>query len=122
MSARWCCVFVLKQKTAYEMRISDWSSDVCSSDLLHLVRPHSKKLPLMPQAYPPIEPYKTHRLRVSELHEIHVEESGNPQGIPAVFVHGGPGGGTEAWYRQFFNPQKYRIVLFDQREIGRAHV
>src|SRR3546814_16353887 len=74
----------------------------------------------MPQAYPPIEPYKTHRLRVSELHEIHVEESGNPQGIPAVFVHGGPGGGTEAWYRQFFNPQKYRIVLFDQRGCGKS--
>src|SRR3546814_16106748 len=74
----------------------------------------------MPQAYPPIEPYKTHRLRVSELHEIHVEESGNPQGIPAVFVHGGPGGGTEAWYRQFCNPQKYRIVLFDQRGCGKS--
>lgn len=74
----------------------------------------------MSQPYPPIEPYKTHRLRVSELHEIYVEESGNPQGIPAVFVHGGPGGGTEPWYRQFFNPQKYRIVLFDQRGCGKS--
>ncbi|NKF22054.1 prolyl aminopeptidase [Solimonas marina] len=74
----------------------------------------------MPQPYPPIEPYKTHRLKVSALHEIYVEESGNPDGVPAVFVHGGPGGGTEPWHRQFFNPQKYRIVLFDQRGCGRS--
>ncbi|HET8883649.1 MAG TPA: prolyl aminopeptidase [Solimonas sp.] len=74
----------------------------------------------MPQPYPPIEPYQTHRLRVSELHELYVEESGNPDGIPAVFVHGGPGGGTEPWHRQFFDPQKYRIVLFDQRGCGKS--
>lgn len=74
----------------------------------------------MPQPYPPIEPYQTHRLRVSDLHELYVEESGNPDGIPAVFVHGGPGGGTEPWHRQFFDPQKYRIVLFDQRGCGKS--
>ncbi|NGY04940.1 prolyl aminopeptidase [Solimonas terrae] len=74
----------------------------------------------MPQPYPPIEPYQTHRLRVSELHELYVEESGNPEGVPVVFVHGGPGGGTEPWHRQFFNPQKYRIVLFDQRGCGKS--
>ncbi|WP_028081607.1 prolyl aminopeptidase [Solimonas soli] len=74
----------------------------------------------MPQPYPPIEPYRTHRLRVSDLHELYVEECGNPQGAPAVFVHGGPGGGIEPWHRQFFNPQKYRIVLFDQRGCGRS--
>jgi proline iminopeptidase len=74
----------------------------------------------MPQPYPPIEPYQTHRLRVSELHELYIEECGNPQGTPAVFVHGGPGGGVEAWHRQFFNPQKYRVVLFDQRGCGRS--
>jgi proline iminopeptidase len=74
----------------------------------------------MPQPYPPIEPYKTHRLPVSGLHELYVEESGNPAGIPAIFVHGGPGGGTEPWHRQFFNPQKYRIVLFDQRGCGKS--
>ncbi len=71
-------------------------------------------------AYPAIAPYATHRLRVSPLHELYVEESGNPQGKPVVFVHGGPGGGTEPWQRQFFDPTKYRIVLFDQRGCGKS--
>ena len=71
-------------------------------------------------AYPPIEPHATHRLRVSALHDIYVEESGNPHGTPVVFVHGGPGGGTEGWQRQFFDPAKYRIVLFDQRGCGKS--
>ncbi|MFT4046377.1 MAG: prolyl aminopeptidase [Solimonas sp.] len=74
----------------------------------------------MPQPYPPVEPYRTHRLRVSEIHELYVEECGNPQGTPVVFVHGGPGGGVEPWHRQFFNPQQYRIVLFDQRGCGKS--
>lgn len=74
----------------------------------------------MAQPYPAIEPYNTFRLRVSPLHEIYVEESGNPNGSPVVFVHGGPGGGTEAWHRQFFDPKRYRIVLFDQRGCGRS--
>jgi len=74
----------------------------------------------MSQPYPHIEPYRTQRLRVSALHEIHVEECGNPQGKPAIFVHGGPGGGAEPWHRQFFDPRKYRIVLFDQRGCGRS--
>ena len=71
-------------------------------------------------AYPAIEPYATHRLKVSALHEIYIEESGNPNGKPIVFVHGGPGGGTEPWQRQFYNPAKYRIVLFDQRGCGKS--
>ncbi len=70
--------------------------------------------------YPAITPYATHRLKVSALHEIYFEESGNPKGKPVVFVHGGPGGGTEPWQRQFFNPAKYRIVLFDQRGCGKS--
>ena len=74
----------------------------------------------MAQPYPPIEPYCTHRLKVSALHEIYVEESGNPSGWPVVFVHGGPGGGCEPWHRQFFDPRRYRIVLFDQRGCGRS--
>lgn len=74
----------------------------------------------MPRPYPAIDPYQTHRLRVSDLHELYVEESGNPAGKPVVFVHGGPGGGVEPWHRQFFNPQKYRIVMFDQRGCGRS--
>ena len=70
--------------------------------------------------YPPIEPFRTHRLKVSALHEIHVEESGNPAGRPIVFVHGGPGGGVEPWHRQFFDPVRYRAVLIDQRGCGKS--
>jgi proline iminopeptidase len=70
--------------------------------------------------YPPIEPFRTGFLRVSDVHEIYFEESGNPNGKPAVFVHGGPGGGTDEKMRTFFNPQRYRIVLFDQRGCGKS--
>ncbi|MBI3171238.1 MAG: alpha/beta fold hydrolase, partial [Hydrocarboniphaga effusa] len=74
----------------------------------------------MADAYPATEPFATHRLKVSALHELYFEECGNPSGVPAVFVHGGPGGGVEPWHRQFFNPQKYRAVLFDQRGCGKS--
>lgn len=70
--------------------------------------------------YPPIEPYRTGRLKVSSVHELYFEESGNPQGKPVVFVHGGPGGGTEPLHRRFFNPERYRIILFDQRGCGQS--
>jgi proline iminopeptidase len=70
--------------------------------------------------YPEIEPYQTGRLRVSDLHELYFEESGNPAGKPVVFLHGGPGGGTDGKMRRFFNPEKYRIVLFDQRGSGKS--
>ncbi|MCP3062141.1 prolyl aminopeptidase [Myxococcus sp. K38C18041901] len=70
--------------------------------------------------YPPVEPYRMGRLRVSPLHELYFEESGNPQGKPVVFVHGGPGGGTDARQRRFFDPAAYRIILFDQRGCGRS--
>jgi proline iminopeptidase len=70
--------------------------------------------------YPPVEAYREHRIRVSDIHEIYVEESGNPNGKPVVFVHGGPGGGTEPKQRRFFDPKAYRIVLFDQRGCGKS--
>jgi len=70
--------------------------------------------------YPEIKPYAEHRLEVSSNHEIYVEECGSPDGIPVVFVHGGPGGGCENDHRRYFDPQKYRIVLFDQRGCGRS--
>jgi proline iminopeptidase len=70
--------------------------------------------------YPAIEPYRTGRLRVSDLHEIYFEECGNPQGKPAIFVHGGPGAGCDAKARRFFDPDAYRIILFDQRGCGRS--
>ena len=70
--------------------------------------------------YAPIEPYNRGMLRVSAVHEIYYEESGNPKGKPAVFLHGGPGGGTDPSMRQFFDPARYRIVLLDQRGCGRS--
>ena len=70
--------------------------------------------------YPEIQPYATGRLRVSALHELYYEESGNPAGKPVVFLHGGPGGGTEPKYRRYFDPARYRIVLFDQRGCGKS--
>lgn len=70
--------------------------------------------------YPDLEPYRTGRLRVSDVHELYWEESGNPDGKPVVFLHGGPGGGTEAKHRRYFDPSVYRIVLFDQRGCGRS--
>jgi proline iminopeptidase len=70
--------------------------------------------------YPPIQPYNMGRLRVSPIHEVYFEESGNPKGKPVVFVHGGPGGGTDPKQRRFFDPEAYRIVLFDQRGCGQS--
>ena len=70
--------------------------------------------------YPPLEPYRTGRLAVSDLHELYFEESGNPEGKPVVFLHGGPGAGSSPQQRRFFDPARYRIVLFDQRGAGRS--
>jgi proline iminopeptidase len=70
--------------------------------------------------YPAIEPYRTGMLEVSDEHTLYFEESGNPNGKPAVFLHGGPGGGTDSKQRRFFDPAKYRIVLFDQRGSGKS--
>ncbi len=70
--------------------------------------------------YPPIEPYHTARVQVSPVHEIYFEESGNRAGKPVVFLHGGPGGGSEPKQRRFFHPEKYRIVNFDQRGCGKS--
>jgi len=68
--------------------------------------------------YPAIRPFQKGYLRVSALHELYYEQSGNPAGKPAVFLHGGPGGGTDSSMRRFFDPKRYRIVLFDQRGCG----
>src|SRR5687767_8888210 len=70
--------------------------------------------------YPPIKPYDSGYLRVSPIHEIYYEQSGNPKGQPVVFLHGGPGGGTDPKMRRFFDPRRYRIVLFDQRGCGKS--
>jgi proline iminopeptidase len=74
----------------------------------------------MRELYPPIAPYRESKLQVSALHTIHFEESGNPQGKPVVLLHGGPGGGCLPVYRQYFNPQIWRLVMFDQRGCGKS--
>ena len=70
--------------------------------------------------FPPIEPFNSFKLKVSDLHTLHIEESGNKNGKPVIFLHGGPGGGTEPIYRQYFDPQKWRIIIFDQRGCGQS--
>ncbi|HVO51644.1 MAG TPA: prolyl aminopeptidase [Thermoanaerobaculia bacterium] len=70
--------------------------------------------------FPEIEPYRTFRLPVSDLHTLYVEESGNPDGAPAVFFHGGPGAGISPMHRRFFDPKFWRVILFDQRGCGQS--
>lgn len=70
--------------------------------------------------YPEIKPYAEHRLSVDDIHELYIEESGNPQGIPVLVVHGGPGAGCDENLRRFFDAELYRIILFDQRGCGRS--
>jgi proline iminopeptidase len=75
---------------------------------------------LMKTLYPEIEPFDTGRLKVSPIHELYYEQVGNPRGKPVVFLHGGPGGGLVTDYRRYFNPELYRVVLFDQRGSGKS--
>ncbi|MHB8680068.1 MAG: prolyl aminopeptidase [Rudaea sp.] len=70
--------------------------------------------------YPEIEPFDSGMLRVSDIHTLYYEQCGNPHGKPALFVHGGPGAGCNTNSRRFFDPARYRIVLFDQRGSGRS--
>ncbi len=70
--------------------------------------------------YPPIQPYDQGTLPVSPLHTLHYEQCGDPAGQPIVFLHGGPGGGIDPVYRQYFDPQRWRVVLFDQRGCGKS--
>ncbi len=74
----------------------------------------------MRKLYPDIQPYATQRLAVDSLHVLHVEECGNPEGVPVLLVHGGPGAGIEPYHRRFLDPNVYRMVLFDQRGAGRS--
>ena len=70
--------------------------------------------------FPAIQPAKTWRFPVSELHTLYVEECGTSDGVPIVFLHGGPGGACEPGHRRFFDPEAYRIILFDQRGCGKS--
>ena len=74
----------------------------------------------MRQLYPAIRPYASQRLEVGGGHALHVEECGTPEGVPVLFVHGGPGAGCSEQDRRFFDPERYRIILFDQRGAGRS--
>jgi proline iminopeptidase len=77
-------------------------------------------MPEISTLYPPITPYASGMLETTGIHRIYWEISGNPDGIPVLFVHGGPGSGTSPNQRRFFDPARYRIVLFDQRGSGRS--
>jgi proline iminopeptidase len=70
--------------------------------------------------YPPIKPYAQNRLAVEPPHELYIEECGNPEGLPILVVHGGPGAGLNEDYRRYFDPTIYRIILFDQRGAGQS--
>ncbi|MEX0965235.1 MAG: prolyl aminopeptidase [Pseudohongiellaceae bacterium] len=70
--------------------------------------------------FPELKPYKRHSVKVSNLHELYVDEAGNVDGIPILFVHGGPGGACDASSRRFYDPAVYRIITFDQRGCGRS--
>jgi proline iminopeptidase len=70
--------------------------------------------------YPEINPYDQNWLKTDDLHEVYYEQSGNPNGSPIVFLHGGPGSGCNPGQRRFFNPKHYRIILLDQRGCGRS--
>lgn len=74
----------------------------------------------MRELFPKIEPFKTETIKASSLHEVYFEQSGNPDGQPILFLHGGPGGGTDPKHRQFFDPAHYRIILMDQRGCGKS--
>jgi proline iminopeptidase len=74
----------------------------------------------MPTLFPNIEPFKSERIKVSSLHEIYMEQVGNPNGVPVVFLHGGPGGGLHPHYRRYFDPKHYRVILIDQRGSGQS--
>jgi proline iminopeptidase len=70
--------------------------------------------------YPEIKPFQRYQIAVEPPHELYVDESGNPEGIPVLFVHGGPGAGCGRYDRRYFDPEVYRIILFDQRGAGRS--
>jgi proline iminopeptidase len=72
------------------------------------------------ELYPEIEPFRSEILKASPLHEIYLEQCGNPSGAPILFLHGGPGGGCDPKHRRFFDPAHYRIILLDQRGCGRS--
>lgn len=83
--------------------------------------PHSAhRMPLM-DLFPPLTPYSSGFLAVDATHNLYWEQSGNPDGVPILLLHGGPGAGATPTHRRFFDPEYYRIIIFDQRGAGRSH-
>jgi len=76
--------------------------------------------PALMDLFPHIIPYSSGYLQVDHVHNIYWEQSGNPDGVPIVMLHGGPGAGASPMHRRFFNPEHYRIIIFDQRGAGRS--
>ena len=74
----------------------------------------------MRELYPEIEPYRREHLAIDARHTLYVEECGNPDGLPVVFLHGGPGAGLSPYHRRFFDPARWHAVLFDQRGAGQS--
>lgn len=81
---------------------------------------HSDQKRAVQYLYPPTDPYDQQMLDVGQGHRVYVEQCGNPSGIPVVVLHGGPGGGCSPAMRRYFDPEHYRIILFDQRGCGRS--
>lgn len=77
--------------------------------------------PLILDLFPPVTPYSSGFLAVDDIHTLYWEQSGNPDGVPVLFLHGGPGAGATPTHRRFFDPDYYRIIIFDQRGSGRSH-
>jgi proline iminopeptidase len=109
-------VHVLKNK---RRTMTTSETDMATVKMKYVSEPASNKSNKR-TLYPPIEPYHSGLLDVGDGHQISFDVSGNPDGIPAVFLHGGPGGGVSPRDRQFFDPAKYRIVIFDQRGCGKS--
>jgi proline iminopeptidase len=82
--------------------------------------PQEKQAAREAALFPPIEPHASGMLELEAPHRMYFEESGNPRGVPVVFLHGGPGAGASAVHRQFFDPSFYRVVVYDQRGAGRS--
>lgn len=81
---------------------------------------HSDQKRAVQYLYPPIDPYDQRMLDVGQGHRVYVEQCGNPRGIPVIVLHGGPGGGCSPAMRRYFDPEHYRVILFDQRGCGRS--
>lgn len=81
---------------------------------------YSSSTPRRRDLYPAIEPFHTEMVQVSPLHRVYAEQSGNPVGLPAIALHGGPGGGLSPEMRRFFDPQRYHVIMMDQRGCGRS--